>query len=429
MASEIRINGSVAPGFEPVAEAFERNFSDLGEYGASVCIRRGGHVVVDLWGGAAQDGSPWQRDTICTVYSCTKAATAVCLHLLASRSLVDLDRPVATYWPEFAQAGKDAITLRMLLDHSAGLPALRAPLKPDCLLDWDYMTDQLARVEPFWEPGTRVGYHAITFGFLVGEVIRRVSGQTPGRFFRDAVARPLGLDFSIGLDPGDLERVAPIIPYRPGPEERAGAFLSAAMQPGTIQNLFLFNSGTWAATGVNTPEGMAAEIPAANGVSNARGLAGLFDALLGGGAALGLQDTATATFAQASSASHRDATLLTPTRFGPGFMLSMGRQPGPGGVQSLALGRQAFGHVGMGGSVGFADPECGLAFGYAMNRLGGGLLLNARGQGLIDAAYRCLGHKGGGAGAGSCWLPADAGGAQRAVSSAPAAVAGSELHP
>jgi len=391
-AKDVGVTGNLHPDFLPVARAFATNFTDRAELGASLCIFVNGAPMVDLYGGrTAQDGPPWKKNTVSVVFSCTKVATAMCLHLLAARGAVDLDDPVARHWPEFAAKDKQDITLRMLLDHSAGLPALRGPLKSDCLLDWDYMVRALEEEAPFWTPGTQVGYHAVTFGFLVGEVVRRVSGRSLGQFFRDEIAGPLELDFSIGLPEEDEARVSPVYPFRPTKAEQDTPFLKAAMQKGTATNLFVFNSGDWSVKGVNTRAGRAAEIGAANGVTNARGLAGLFKALVDGGARLGLDASTISSFAQASSATHLDQTLRAPTRFGPGFMLSMGQRKTPTGKEGLVIGPRAFGHVGMGGSVAFADPERGLAFGYTMSRLGGGLLLNERGQSLIDATYQSLG--------------------------------------
>lgn len=391
-AEALDISGSVHPDFLAVARAFSANFAKRGELGASLCVFLNGTRVIDLFGGRMAVGGPrWKRDTVSVVFSCTKVATALCLHLLAARGAVDLADPVSRHWPEFARNEKHDITLRMLLDHSAGMPAVRARLKDDCLQDWDYMVQALEAETPFWTPGTQVGYHAVTFGFLVGEVVRRVSGKSLGCFFREEIAQPLGLDFNIGLPEEEEPRVSPVYPYRPTKAEKDTPFLKAAMQKGTATNLFVFNSGDWALKGVNTRAGRAAEIGAANGVTNARGLAVLFQALVEGGGRLGLDPGAIKSFAQASSATHLDQTLRAPTRFGPGFMLSMGRRNTPTGEEGLVIGAQAFGHVGMGGSVGFADPERGLAFGYTMNRLGGGLLLNERGQSLIDATYRSIG--------------------------------------
>jgi len=207
--------GTCKPGFERVAEAFAKNFDSKGEVGASVCLTVKGETVVDLWGGVADQktGTPWTTDTVSIVFSCTKGATALCAHILASRGKLDLDAPVTELWPEFGKHGKEHVTTRMMLDHSAGVPALRAKVKDSGPYEWDYMTGLLADEAPFWPPGTRNGYHGFTFGWTVGEMVRRASGVSLGTFFRTEVAEPLGLDFWIGL-PEEIEpRVAPIIPY------------------------------------------------------------------------------------------------------------------------------------------------------------------------------------------------------------------------
>lgn len=381
-----RIEGAVAPGWEPLAEAFAANFRDRAEAGASVCAMVGGDTVADLWGGWAEPDRPWTRDTVTVVFSCTKAATAACAHLLAARGALDLDAPATELWPAYAAHGKGATTTRMMLDHTAGVPVLREPLKPDCLTDWPYMTGHLEAAEPIFEPGTRTAYHPLTFGFTVGEIVRRAAGKSLGAFWRDEIAGPLGLDVHIGLPEAEEPRTAPVIVWRPGPEDPSTPFLDAARTRGTVQNLFAFNHGDWALKGVNTRAGRAAEIGAAGGVTNARGLAGLFAGLMGHGARR-LWPEGTEGFARCTSASHRDGTLLAPTRFGAGFMLAMDNRRT--GADSLLIGDRAFGHVGAGGSVGFADPETGLAFGYAMTRMGAGLLLNPRGQSLVDAARAC----------------------------------------
>jgi CubicO group peptidase (beta-lactamase class C family) len=388
------VEGTYAAGFKPVADAFLANFAEQNEVGASVALSAGGEIVVDLWGGVADPatGSPWTRDTVSIVFSCTKGATALCAHILSSRGKLDIEAPVAALWPEFAQNGKEDVTTRMMLDHSAGVPVLRDRVKPDCLMDWDYMTERLAAEAPFWQPGSRNGYQALTFGFTVGEMVRRVSGQSLGSFFRENVTEPLGLDFWIGLPEAIDPRVAPIIPNA-DPLKVPTPFLQAAFNDQTsIPNRFLFNSGNWATVALNTRAGRAAEIGAANGVTNARGLAGMYAPLANGGGTLVDADTL-ARMEEVAVATHCDATLILPTRFALGFMKSMdNRRRNPGG-DSAILGRRAFGHVGAGGSIGFADPECGLSFGYTMNRMGAGLMLNPRGQGLVDAAYRCLGYR------------------------------------
>lgn len=387
------INGICTPDFAPVAEAFAENFTGFGELGASLCIAVDGETVLDLWGGTVSpDGPRWERDTIHVVFSCTKAASALVLHLLVRDGALDLDAPLSDVWPELT-AAKQGATARMVLDHSIGLPAVTSKAPANALTDPQWMVDALEHQTPFWEPGTRVGYHALTYGFLVGEIVRRITGRSLGQEFRERIAEPLGLDFHIGLPEMEEPRVAPIQLWRPGPEDKPTAFLRAARETGSIPNLFVFNSGDWGARGVNTSEGRAAEIGAANGVGNARALARLFSVLAQGGEALGFTPDDVASFSRASSATGRDATLQMPTRFGPGFMLGMdNRHPARGG-ESLIMGRNAFGHVGAGGSVGFADTEARLGFAYTMNRQGAGLLLNARGQRLIDATYRALGYR------------------------------------
>lgn len=400
-------DGLVKPGFERVAEAFTRNFDGKGEIGASVCLTVGGETVVDLWGGVADQktNAPWTRDTVSIVFSCTKGATAICAHVLASRGKLDIDAPVAEMWPEFAQHGKERVTTRMMLDHSSAVPAVRARVKEDGPYDWHYMTGRLADEVPFWEPGTRNGYHGFTFGWTVGEMVRRASGKSLGTFFRDEIARPLGLDFWIGL-PEEIEpRVAPIVPHVYKAADAVTPFMrDLATSKESIPALFYFNNGAWRSGGANSRAGHAAEIGAANGVTNARGLAGLYAPLAADGSMRGggkLVDAKTlARMGEVSMATHDDATLRIPTRFALGFMKSMDNRKRSMAAKlwgedcdSVILGSAAFGHVGAGGSLGFADPVAGLSFGYTMNRMGPGLLMNERGQALVDAAYLSLGYR------------------------------------
>jgi CubicO group peptidase (beta-lactamase class C family) len=398
----MRIDGTAERDFERVAEAFERNFAERGEVGASVCVTLGGRTVVDLWGGAADAtaGTPWQKDTVGIVFSCTKGATALCAHILASRGRLDIDAPVSELWPAFGRNGKERVTTRMMLDHSAGVPALRDTVKDSGPYEWAYMTERLAAEAPFWEPGTRNGYHGFTFGWTVGEMVRRASGKSLGTFFQDEVARPLGLDFWIGLPEAIEPRVAPMIPYVYKSGQSKTPFMAdLAKNPTSPASLFYFNVGAWRTGGANTRAGRAAEIGAANGVTNARGLAGMYGALAQGGGKL-VDARTLARMAEVSMATHDDATLRIPTRFALGFMKSMdNRQRSPAAqifgpdIDSVILSSAAFGHVGAGGSLGFADPAAGLSFGYTMNKMGPGLLLNDRGQALVDAAYLSLGYK------------------------------------
>ena len=397
----MKIDGNCKKGFERVADTFTRNFSEHGEVGASVCLHVGGEKVVDLWGGVAdpKTQAPWAKDTVSVVFSCTKGATALCAHILASRGKLDIDAPVAELWPEFARKGKEHVTTRMMLDHSAGVPALREKVKESGPYEWDYMTTRLAEEESFWVPGTRNGYHGLTFGWTVGEMVRRAAGKSLGTFFQDEVAKPLGLDFWIGLPEAIEPRVAPILAYAYKPEQAKTPFMRDLADRQSIPHLFFFNSGAWRAGGANSRAGHAAEIGAANGITNARGLAGMYAPLAQGGAKLVDAKTLTR-MGEVSMATHDDATLRLPTRFAPGFMKSMdNRKRSVGGTifgpdtDSVILGSAAFGHVGAGGSLGFADPTTGLAFGYTMNQMGPGLLMNDRGQALVDAAYLSLGYK------------------------------------
>jgi len=394
-------DGICKPGFERVAEAFQQNFDAKGEVGASVCLTVGGETVVDLWGGTADQktGTPWTKDTVSIVFSCTKGATAICAHVLASRGKLDIDAPVAGLWPEFATNGKERVTTRMMLDHSAGVPALRDKVKDSGPYEWDYMTERLAAELPFWVPGTRNGYHGFTFGWTVGEMVRRASGKSLGAFFQDEIAKPLGLDFWIGLPEAIEPRVAPILPFAYTREQAVTPFLRDLADRQSIASLFFMNVGAWRTGGANTRAGHAAEIGAANGITNARGLAGMYAPLAMGGGKLVDAKTLTC-MGEVSMATHDDATLRIPTRFALGFMKSMDNRWrsvgaeifGPD-VDSAIMGSAAFGHVGAGGSLGFADPAAGLSFGYTMNQMGPGLLMNARGQSLVDAAYLSLGYK------------------------------------
>lgn len=385
----MRIEGTCDPAFLAVADTFERNFSDFGEVGASVALSVGGETVVDLWGGIkdTRKEEPWEKDTIAVVFSCTKAATALCAQILVDRGELELDAFVTDYWPEFGQNGKDQATVLMMLNHSVGVPALRDPIKPGGYYDWEYMVERLAAEAPFWEPGTSSGYHMITFGWTVGELVRRVSGISLGAFFESEVTDPLGADFWIGLPDSEHHRVGPIISYKPQPGADQTEFERRAVaDPNSLQFLSLFNSGGHR---FNHPEAWRAEIGGAGGVANARALMMMYTPLANGGGNLLSADRIDAMRAP-SVESVKDATLLFPNRFGQGFMLSTDNRHLDQPCISAVMGEGAFGHSGMGGSIGFADPERALAFGYTMNRMGPGILLNERGQGLVDAAYASL---------------------------------------
>ena len=393
------VEGTCADGFATVREELDRNFAERGEIGASVSVTVDGETVVDLWGGVADaaTGRPWERDTIGIVWSCTKGAVALCAHMLVYRGDLDLDALVTEYWPEFGKNGKDRVTVRMLLAHQAGLAAIRDPLPEPGLLDWNLVVDMLAAQEPLWTPGTQHGYHALTYGHVVGELVRRTTGRSLGSFFRGEVADPLGLDFWIGMPAEHDARVAPTIPVDPpAVQDEVSEFFEKAMSdPASIPALIALNSGGLMFPGmIDRRDVYAAEIPAANGIANARALAGMYRPLALGGSADGIDLLDSDTLAEATrvaSASSVDAALGAPTRFALGFMKAMDNRALPGN-DSVLIAEDAFGHAGYGGSVGFADPLANMSFGYTMNKQGQGLGVNERGQALIDAVYRTLGY-------------------------------------
>lgn len=386
------IQGTCDPAFGAVKEAFATNFASRGEVGASVCVTVGGRVVVDLWGGAVAEGSdePFGPDSLVTVFSCTKGATALCLHVLADRGLVDLDAPVATYWPDFATNGKEQATVRMLADHTVGVPTWREKLPKGAAYNFDEMAERCAAEAPFWEPGTRQGYHMLSFGWLVGEPVRRVSGRSLGTFLRTEICEPSGADFWLGLPESEEHRVVPVIPFVPDPGAPSAFTQVVRADRSSIPALALLNQGGF---NPNSREAHAAEIGGGGGLSSGRGLAHLYRRFVGGPDDL-VGPATLGRMATVAAATERDATLGVATRFSLGFMCAMDNRRRPFGWdrESLLIGANAFGHVGAGGSVGFADPAEGLSFGYAMNRMGPGVLLNERGQSLVDATYRSLGY-------------------------------------
>lgn len=382
------ISGHCDAQFTGVLAEFRRNFEERKEVGASVAITHQGRTVVDLWGGLAnsQTGEVWGRDTISIVYSCTKAATALCLHMLVDQGKVAYETLVGDIWPEFASRGKEATTVGMMLSHTSPVPHVAEPIRKGGLADWDYMTARVATEPAHWEPGTRQGYHGLTYAWTVGQLVRLVSGMPLGQYFRENVAGPLGLDFHIGLPESEEQRVAPMIAADPAEVNFTSDFFrKATTEPGSLPNLFLTNQG---GANFNSREIHAAEIGSANGITNARGLAGLYAPLASGGGNL-VSETRLHRMGRVSAATHSDAVLCQPMRFAMGFMASTDNRTTGG--DSLILGESAFGHVGMGGSFGFTDPLLRFSMAYTMNRMGAGILVGPRGQSLIDAAYRALG--------------------------------------
>lgn len=389
MASSSTMDGECDRRFEPVRKAFAENLERRGEVGAAVAVTVDGRPVVDLWGGHADQSKtrPWKRDTIVNVWSTTKGLTAICAHRLAGEGRLDFEAPVAQYWPEFAQGGKGKIPVKFLLSHRAGLAAIRAPLANDALFNWEIVTRELARQEPWWEPGARHGYHAITFGWLVGEVVRRITGKSLGTYFRDEIARPLGLDAHIGFDASLDPRVAEMIPAPPPAPGQANPMAELTKDPESVSGKALMNPpNTLAPTTTNSRAWRAAEIPGANGHSDARSLARVYGALARGGEVDGVRVMSAAEIVKCYTEQSKgpDAVLQMPTRFSLGFALSM-----PGA--ELGPNPRSFGHPGAGGSLGFADPDTKIGFGYVMNQMGSNVtLIDPRATALIDAVYASL---------------------------------------
>ena len=388
------VEGSCDPRFEQVREEFERNFAERGEVGASVSVSVRGETVVDLWGGLADPatGRPWVEDTINVIMSSSKGASALCVHLLIDRGQLELDAPIAAYWPEFAKNGKADITVRMALSHTAGVPHVRTPVSAMGLADWDFMIRALEDESPFWSPGTRHGYHGVTIGLIQGELVRRITGRTIGKFFAEEVAGPLGLDFFIGLPEEQEPRVAPSIAFDPSTstDPPGPAIVKVMDDPNSVPAALFLNLGDWANVW-DTPEFHAAELPSIGGVSNARSLAGMYTPLANSGAAGSkrlVSDEAIARMRCLQVRGH-DEVLQVTTGYSLGFSKSCDNTRF-GKDLSVVIGEDAFGAPGAGGQMGLADTAWGLSFGYTMTRHGGGTALNERGQSLIDVTYRAL---------------------------------------
>jgi CubicO group peptidase (beta-lactamase class C family) len=381
------VGGSVAPGFEEVRAQFERNLAERGEIGAAVAAYWRGENVVDLWGGrrTPQGDAPWQRDTMVVVHSTTKGLSAMTLAVANARGWVDYDAPVASYWPEFAQSGKGTITVRQLLGHEAGLVVLDEKLTLEKLRDLDYVAGVLARQRPAWPPGTRHGYHTMTVGLYMQELIRRTDPKkrTLGRFFHEEIAVPLGLDFHIGL-PADIpeERLARVELLSPARGLRALFYTPPAVTlrmilPGSL----LRRSFSGLAVDPNDRDYLAVEVPAGNGVGTARAIARAYSAMLD--CEIVTPQTLARVIAPPLLVDARDAVLGLPSYFSLGFL-----RPGP----QVAFGssERAFGSPGAGGSFAFADPDMRLAYAYVMNKTDFHLVDDPREKALRDAVHRAI---------------------------------------
>jgi CubicO group peptidase (beta-lactamase class C family) len=358
--------------FASVRSAFERNLSDGSDLGASCAVHLDGEPVVDLWGGYVDPDrtTPWSADTIVNVWSTTKTMTALVALMLADAGELDVAAPVERYWPEFAAGGKRDVEVRHLLGHTSGLSGWAAPMTLEDLYDWEKATALLAAEEPWWTPGSASGYHALTQGYLVGEVVRRITGQSVGRFFAEQVAGPLRADFLIGTPEQADERVAPVVP----PDH-----LARINQEDAPLALRTFLNPLVPAEASSSAQWRRAEIPAANGHGNARSVAAVHSVLACGGEARGVRLLSEAgcerVFEQQSDG--KDLVLGVPLRFGLGFALSGG--PVPEGPRICAWG-------GWGGSVVVVDFDRRLCVAYVMNKMASGLVGDARGAGLVQAA-------------------------------------------
>ena len=378
------ISGRCDSAFEPVRTAFAENFARRGETGGALCVTIGGRVVADLCGGwtAADQLTRWQPDTLVNIFSVGKGLMAVLAARLAGSGRLDTDATVSAYWPEFGAAGKGSVTVRQLISHQAGLPAVRRRLPAAAMLDWRLMTGAIAAQEPWWEPGTAHGYHVNTFGFAVGEVLRRASGRTVGTLLREELAGPLDADVHIGLPAAEHGRVAefawPAVP--PAEAERPELDGDQLME----YNAYFNPSGLSGAGVVNTPGWREAELPSTNGHGTARGVARVYAALAAGGAAGGIRVVDAHALAEATTEQvyGQDRVLHRPSRFGLGFQLTQPERP-------IGRGTGAFGHFGAGGSLGFCDPQAAVSFGYVTGQMGP-RWQNPRNRALIDALYCCL---------------------------------------
>ena len=369
------IDGTVAPGFERVSDSFARGF-EKGELGAAVSAYVDGRNVVDLWGGWADADRTreWAHDTVVPTYSATKGMTATCAHLLIDRGLLDVDEPVAAYWPEFGQAGKEKITVRMVLSHQAGLKRVIVPdssvvvsgmvIAPEKRFDWQTVTDALARSAPGWEPGTRWEYHGPTFGYLVGEIVRRVDGRQIDVFFREEIADPLGADFMISVPLEHDDRCAVAV----------GDEASGAVPPTGDPWM---KSGQFVWVNVNSRVWRSAADGASTGFGSANGLARVYSMLANGGQLDGVQLLRAETVAAAAQEQRLANADGTVEGFGLGYALLWKDYP------DLPSG--AFGHPGSGGSLGLADPTRRLSFGYVMNQMGSNGAVH-----LVRALYRSI---------------------------------------
>ncbi|MEY4338252.1 MAG: hypothetical protein RLZ14_102 [Actinomycetota bacterium] len=376
------IHGSLDSRFARMGEVLSANIDSGADVGASVAVMHEGELVVDIWGGWVDEAhtAPWQADTLTNVWSSTKTQMALCALILADRGQLDLDAPVASYWPEFAANGKDGVLVKHLLSHTSGVSGWDQPVVVDDIYDWEASTAKLAAQAPWWTPGQGSGYHALNQGHLVGEVIRRVSGKKLGEFFRDEVAGPLGVDFHIGLAESEFGRVSNVIPPPPLPID------FASLDPEMVA-VKTFTGPAPGAEASWTTEWRQADIGAANGHGNARSLAVPQSAISNGGVVNGhrllSQNTIDRIFEV--QADGIDQVLMVPVRFGIGYGLSTDTMP------FIPTTRRACAWGGWGGSVVVNDLDLRMTIVYVMNRMESGLVGDFRGSSLVEAAFAAVG--------------------------------------
>ncbi|WP_028658679.1 EstA family serine hydrolase [Nocardioides insulae] len=372
------VQGNYDSKFAKVAEAAGEMLDNGEDLGSSVTVLLEGRPVVDIWGGFAEEGRPWERDTITNVWSTTKTMTALCLLILIDRGHVDPDAPVATYWPEFAANGKDGVLVWHLMSHASGVSGWAQPVTMSDLYDWEKSTGMLAAQAPWWEPGTAMGYHALNYGHLIGEVVRRVTGRSLGRFFADEVAGPLGADFHIGLPESEFARIAPVIPPPPLP-------LPEGTDPESIVMKTFGGPPAQAEASWTTPW-RTAEIGAANGHGNARSVARAQAVIANGGEVDGVRllskDTLDLVFEERIAGI--DQVLGVDLRFGLGYCLQADAQP------YIPTGRVGF-WGGWGGSAIINDADRNLTISYMMNKMSGGLVGSRATEAIVTAVYAALG--------------------------------------
>ena len=398
------VSGYCDERFLDAKEILEKSIDSGFELGCAISLEVKGEKVMDLWGGYVDTDKTqlWEENTIVNVFSTTKGVAAICLLQLIEKGLLDLDKPVSHYWPEFAENGKENIPVRYLFCHKSGLCGIRNPLEPGSFTNWDLICNELAKQEPLWEPGTAHGYHALTYGHLVGEILRRIDGRTIGEYFNEEIAKPLDLDFWIGLPESEFSRVTNIYPSKPNPLLPLLAKLPRFLLPGPMKFLLDFtdtnkpvgaafnnppvNSNENNEFEANSKEWRKAEIPAANGHGTARSLAKLYGVLANGGSRDGVHvlSPETIELGRQTQSDGKDLVLgHMHTRFGIGFML---------GTKNVSMGPnpESFGHGGAGGSLGFADPDNNISLGFIMNQMHPGITAWKTATDVAASVYKSL---------------------------------------